>query len=67
MNEALDFDHTVLAELISRRWQEDRPYFALNRIVRGAWHLERRVSALEPTAAGVTTPKAFAAAMPGLP
>lgn len=37
MNEALDFDHTALAELTSRRWQEDRPYFTLNRQARGAW------------------------------
>jgi hypothetical protein len=37
MNEILDFDHTALAELISRRWQEDRPYFTLNRRARGAW------------------------------
>jgi len=37
MNEILDFDHTALAELISRRWQEDRPYFTLNRKARGAW------------------------------
>ena len=27
MNEILDFDHTALAELISRRWQEDRAVF----------------------------------------
>ena len=37
MNEILDFDHTLLAELISLRWQEDRPYFTLNRTARGAW------------------------------
>ena len=37
MNEILDFGHTALAELISRRWQEDRPYFTLNRKARGAW------------------------------
>ena len=37
MNEILGFDHTALAELISRRWQEDRPYFTLNRKARGAW------------------------------
>ena len=36
MNESLDFDHTVLAEVASRRWQEDRPYFALNREARGS-------------------------------
>lgn len=35
MNEILDFGHTALAELISRRWQEDRPYFTLNK-ARGA-------------------------------
>jgi len=29
MNELLDFHHTALAALISRRWQEDRPYFTL--------------------------------------
>ena len=37
MNEILDFDHTALAELISRRWREDRPYFVLTRKARGAW------------------------------
>jgi hypothetical protein len=37
MNETLDFDHTAVAELIARRWQEDRPYFTLNRKARGAW------------------------------
>ena len=37
MNEIPDFDHTALAALISRRWQEDRPYFKLNRRARGAW------------------------------
>jgi hypothetical protein len=37
MSEILDFAHTALAELISRRWQEDRPYFTLNGIARGAW------------------------------
>ena len=34
MNEALD---TVLAEITSWRWQEDRPYFTLNRKAREAW------------------------------
>jgi len=37
MNEIVDFDHTALAELISRRWQEDKPYFTLNRKAPGAW------------------------------
>ena len=37
MNEILDFDHAGAAELISRRWQEDRPYFMLNGRARGAW------------------------------
>jgi hypothetical protein len=37
MNETLDCAHTALAELTSRRWQEDRPYFTLNRRARGAW------------------------------
>jgi len=37
MNAILDFDHTALAELILRRWQEERPYFTLNRNARGAW------------------------------
>jgi hypothetical protein len=36
MNRILDFDHTALAELISRRWQEDRPYFTPHRKARGA-------------------------------
>jgi hypothetical protein len=25
---SLHFDHTVLTELIARRWKQDRPYFA---------------------------------------
>jgi predicted component of type VI protein secretion system len=37
MNEILAFDHTTLAQLISRRWQEDRPYFTPNKKARGAW------------------------------
>jgi hypothetical protein len=37
MNQIPDFDHTAVAELISRRWQEDRPYFTLNRKARGVW------------------------------
>ena len=37
MNEILDFDHTALAELTSRRWQEDRPYFMLINTARLAW------------------------------
>jgi len=37
MNGRRDFDHTVPAELISRRWQEEQPYFTLNRKARGAW------------------------------
>ena len=37
MNDALDFDHTALAELISRRWREDKPYFTLKRLAPGAW------------------------------
>ena len=37
MNEILDVDHTAAAALISRRWQEDRPYFTLNGKARGAW------------------------------
>jgi hypothetical protein len=35
-NASLHFDHTVLAHLIARRWKEDRPYFALRKIARGA-------------------------------
>jgi hypothetical protein len=31
-----NFDHTVLAEVISSRWREDRPSFTLNREARGA-------------------------------
>ena len=30
-------DHTVLAELVSRRWKEARSYYALNRKARGVW------------------------------
>jgi hypothetical protein len=37
MNQILDFDHTAVAELISRRWQEVRPYFTLDRKARGTW------------------------------
>jgi hypothetical protein len=37
MNKIVDFDHTALAELISRRWREDKPYFTLKRIAPGAW------------------------------
>jgi hypothetical protein len=37
MNEIADFDHVALAELVSRRWQEDRSYFTLDRSARGAW------------------------------
>jgi hypothetical protein len=37
MNEILDFDHTVLAELVSRRWQADKLHFKLNRKDCGAW------------------------------
>lgn len=32
----VNFDHTVLAEVISSRWREDRPFFPLNREARGA-------------------------------
>jgi hypothetical protein len=32
-----DFDHSVLAELITRRWKQDRPYFTLNERAPGAW------------------------------
>ncbi len=37
MNKTVDFDHTALAELISRHWQEDKPYFTLNKKAPGAW------------------------------
>ena len=30
-------DPTVLAELVSRRWNEARPYYTLNRTARGVW------------------------------
>jgi hypothetical protein len=33
----LHFDHSVLAELITRRWKQDRPHFTLNKGTRGAW------------------------------
>ena len=36
-NRHADFDHTVLAELITRRWKQDRPHFTLNETSRGAW------------------------------
>jgi hypothetical protein len=34
---SLQFDHTVLAELIARRWKQDRRYFTLNERACGAW------------------------------
>jgi hypothetical protein len=37
MNEILDFYHNAAAELIARRWREDRPYFTLTGKARGAW------------------------------
>lgn len=37
MNDLLGFNHTALADLISRHWQEERSYFTLNRKARGAW------------------------------
>jgi hypothetical protein len=30
-------DHTLLAELIARRWKQNRPHFTLNERSRGAW------------------------------
>ena len=30
VNRHADFDHSVLAELIARRWKQDRSYFTLN-------------------------------------
>jgi len=47
-----NFDHTVLAEVISSRWREDRPFFTLNREARGArldasWLQQPANSALE--------------------
>jgi hypothetical protein len=52
MNAILDFDHIALAELISRRWQEDRPYLTLNRTawvacVEGSWGRQPANSALK--------------------
>lgn len=32
-----DFDLSVLAELITRRWKQDRPYFTLNERTPEAW------------------------------
>ena len=37
MNESLEFAHTVLSELIMRRWKEERPYYTVNQRARGAW------------------------------
>jgi len=37
MSDHLNFDHTVLGELIARRWQEDPPYYTSQRNVRGPW------------------------------
>jgi hypothetical protein len=47
-----NFDHRVLAEVISSRWREDRPFFTLNREARGArleasWLQQPANSALE--------------------
>lgn len=36
-NASLHFDHTVLAELIARRWKHDRAYFTPSERARGAW------------------------------
>ena len=36
VNRHADFDHSVLAELIARRWKQDRSYFTLNERSRGA-------------------------------
>jgi hypothetical protein len=45
-------DHTVLAELVSRRWKEARPYYMLNRTAHEVWleALRRRPgdTALDP-------------------
>jgi hypothetical protein len=46
------FDHTVLAEVIARRWREDRGFFTLNAEVSGArldasWSQQPANSALE--------------------
>jgi len=32
-----DLGHTILAELIARRWKQNRPYFTLIKRARGAW------------------------------
>ena len=32
-----NYDHTVLAEVISGRWRENRSFFTLNREAHGAW------------------------------
>jgi hypothetical protein len=37
MNDQLNFDHTVLGELITRRWQEDPAYYTLGRYTEGGW------------------------------
>ena len=36
VNRHADFDQSVLAELIARRWKQDRSYFTLNERSRGA-------------------------------
>ena len=36
-NGEVDLNHSVLAELTTRSWEQDRPYFTLNQGVRGAW------------------------------
>lgn len=37
MNDPLNLDHTLLGELIARRWQEDRGYYSLNRHADQGW------------------------------
>ncbi len=37
MSRPREFDHTLLGELIARRWQEDPGYYALNSRATGRW------------------------------
>jgi hypothetical protein len=52
VNRHAEFDHSALAELIARRWKQDRSYFTLNEKSRGAplkasWWRQPGRSALE--------------------
>jgi hypothetical protein len=58
-------DHTVFAELVSRRWKEARSYYTLNRMMEASWRrrlvrsvLELHWSRRAPCMASAATPAA---------